>query len=76
MLKLERWRMVKYFGLKEKFINDETGATNVIEIAMLLVVIIAIAALFKEGITGIANTLMERINSEVSPFTSGAIFSE
>lgn len=61
MSKLERWRMVKYFDMKEKIINDETGATNIIEIAFIIVAVIAIVGIFRGGLEEIVNGLLGKI---------------
>lgn len=60
-------------GVKELF-TDEEGDTNIIAVILLLVIVVALAVLFREKIMELANSIWEKIgkDAESEGFTSSA----
>ncbi len=63
--------MLGYFKAKCKvmsFFEDETGETNIIAIILLIVVVIAMAVIFRKQIANVINSLFNRVNNDISNF--------
>lgn len=63
--------MLGYFKAKCKvmsFFEDETGDTNIIAIILLIVVVIAMAVIFRKQIANVINSLFNRVNNDISNF--------
>lgn len=63
-LNIWRLRAVNWF-------KEEKGANEIIAIILILVVVVALAILFQEKITGLANDIWKNITGQTSPFTGG-----
>lgn len=57
-------------GLLEDFAKEERGEANIIAIILIIVVVIGLAALFRDGIKEVVTNLMERIKGEAGGFQS------
>ena len=53
------WDMI--FKLKEKFLYDEQGDSNMVAVIVLIVIILAVAAIFRESLTGAVNSVFEKL---------------
>lgn len=49
----------------EEFIKNEDGETNLVAILLIIVVTVALVAIFKDRITDVINTIFDRINGEI-----------
>lgn len=47
------------------FIKNEDGETNLVAILLIIVVTVALVAVFKDRITDVLNTIFDKISSEV-----------
>ena len=57
-------------GLLEDFAKEERGGAEIIAIILIIVVVIGLAALFRDGIKEVVTNLMERIKGEAGGFQS------
>ena len=57
-------------GLLEDFAKEERGAADIIAIILIIVVVIGLAAFFRDGIKEVVTNLMERIKGEAGGFQS------
>ena len=57
-------------GLLEDFAKEERGGTEIIAIILIIVVVIGLAAFFRDGIKEVVTNLMERIKGEAGGFQS------
>ena len=57
-------------GLLEDFAKEERGAADIIAIILIIVVVIGLAAFFRDGIKEVVTNLMERIKGEAGGFHS------
>lgn len=57
-------------GLLEDFAKEERGEANIIAIILIIVVVIGLAALFRDEIKEVVTNLMERIKGEAGGFQS------
>ena len=57
-------------GLLEDFAKEERGEANIIAIILIIVVVIGLAAVFRDGIKEVVTNLMERIKGEAGGFQS------
>ena len=48
------------------FIKNEAGETNVVAILLIIVVTVALVAIFKDKITDLVNTIFDKIGKEVA----------
>ena len=53
------WDMI--FKLKEKFLYDEQGDSNMVAVIVLIVIILAVAAIFRESLTDAVNSVFEQL---------------
>lgn len=53
------WDMI--FKLKEKFLYDEQGDSNMVAVIVLIVIILAVAAIFRESLTDAVNSVFEKL---------------
>lgn len=63
--------MLGYFKAKCKvmsFFEDETGDTNIIAIILLIIVVIAMAVIFRNQIANVINSLFNRVNNDIGDF--------
>ncbi len=63
--------MLGYFKAKCKvmsFFEDETGDTNIIAIILLIIVVIAMAVIFRNQIANVINSLFNRVNNDIGNF--------
>ena len=63
--------MLGYFKAKCKvmsFFKDETGDTNIIAIILLIIVVIAMAVIFRNQIANVINSLFNRVNNDIGNF--------
>ncbi len=49
----------------KRFLNDESGETNIIAIILIILVVIVLAAIFKQQLTSIVNGLFEQIRDSL-----------
>ncbi|MGI6012483.1 MAG: Flp1 family type IVb pilin [Ruminococcus sp.] len=49
------WNMMYY--VNEKFLKDETGDSNMVAVIVLIVIILAVAAIFREQLLGAVNSV-------------------
>lgn len=69
MQKLKRWWLDKCFEAKMKLdiareqLQEERGEVNIIAIILIVIVVIALVIIFRDAITGIVESLLERIRS-------------
>lgn len=64
--------MLGYFKAKCKmmsFFEDETGDTNIIAIILLIIVVIAMAIIFRDQIGRVINSLFGKVSNEVDGFS-------
>ncbi len=57
---------------KERVVNTlkkENGETNIIAIVLLIVIVIALAVIFRNQITNLVNRVWSRIFGDATPFT-------
>ncbi len=45
----------------EKFLSDETGASNMVEIIVVIVIILAVAGVFRTQLTGAVNAIFTKL---------------
>ena len=57
-------------GLLEDFAKEERGGAEIIAIILIIVVVIGLAALFRDEIKEVVTNLMERIKGEAGGFQS------
>ena len=57
-------------GLLEDFAKEERGGAEIIAIILIIVVVIGLAAVFRDGIKEVVTNLMERIKGEAGGFQS------
>lgn len=57
-------------GLLEDFAKEERGGVEIIAIILIIVVVIGLAAFFRDGIKEVVTNLMERIKGEAGGFQS------
>ena len=57
-------------GLLEDFAKEERGAADIIAIILIIVVVIGLAAFFRDGIKEVVTNLMERIKGATGGFQS------
>lgn len=48
------------------FIKNEAGETNLVAILLIIVVTVALVAIFKDKITDLVNTIFDKIGKEVA----------
>lgn len=48
-----------------EYLRDESGEINMIAIALLLIIVIALAVIFKDNITKILKDIFEKISNEI-----------
>ncbi len=63
--------MLGYFKAKCKvmsFFEDETGDTNIIAIILLIIVVIAMAVIFRNQIANVINSLFNRVTNDIGNF--------
>lgn len=53
---------LKMAGLLEDIKSEERGASDIVAVIMLVVIVIAVAVLFRGAITNAAQTIMDRLN--------------
>jgi len=69
MQKLKRWWQDKCIEAKMKLdiareqLQEERGEVNIIAIILIVIVVIALVIIFRDAITGIVESLLERIRS-------------
>lgn len=66
--------IMKYFKAKAKVISmfyDEKGETNIIAIILIIIVVIALAGLFRKQIMDVVNNLFGRVNNNIDSFDNG-----
>ncbi|MCI5699205.1 MAG: hypothetical protein MR308_02255 [Lachnospiraceae bacterium] len=67
-------RMTRYYlmmqmklkGCLEKFTKEERGASDIVAIILICVVVIAVAAIFRTQLLGAVNTVMEKLMNFVN----------
>lgn len=59
--------MVKVMNKIKEFFKDERGM-GVIEVVLIIVVLVGLALVFKNQITGISNSLYKSIKEEIKAF--------
>lgn len=55
-------------GLLEDFAKEERGEANIIAIILIIVVVIGLAAIFREGITEVVTNIMNAIKGKSADF--------
>lgn len=53
-------------GKAMKFFNSESGEVNIVTTVVLIGIAIALALVFKEGISGLLDTLMQNITTNAT----------
>lgn len=56
--KMEELLWKAYFGV-QNFMNDEEGDSNLVAVIVLIVIILAVAAIFRESLMDAVNTVMD-----------------
>ena len=59
--------VMNFINKIKKNVNDESGM-GVIEIVLIILVLVGLALLFKEKISGVANGVYESINEQIENF--------
>lgn len=80
MLKYEVMAMNSLLRLKEqgkealqKFFTDEEGDTNLISIVVVLVIVMALAIIFRKNIAAVVNAMWEKIATDAGSATGTTI---
>ncbi len=53
------WNMMDY--VNEKFLKDETGDSNMVAVIVLIVIILAVAVIFREQLMGAVNSVFGQL---------------
>lgn len=56
---------LKMAGLLEDIKSEERGASDIVAVIMLVVIVIAVAVIFRDAITNAANTIMDKLGDFV-----------
>ena len=56
----------------EKFRNDERGEVNMIAIVLIIIVVIGLVAVFKEGIKGVLEAAFTKIKTAIQGISTDA----
>jgi len=76
MLDLEVKMMNKFIKIKEGFvekISDERGDTNIISVIIILVIVVALAGVFRKNIAALAGGTWNSVFSEAATATNNAV---
>lgn len=68
---MKKWLSNCYFRAKERinnFMREESGEASLIAVILIVVVVIALAVLFRDSLTGIVNDLLDGIESDIAGF--------
>lgn len=55
----ELWKMI--FEFKEDFLYDEEGDSNMVAVIVLIVIILAVAAIFRESLIDAVNSVFDQL---------------
>lgn len=55
----ELWKMI--FKFKEDFLYDEEGDSNMVAVIVLIVIILAVAAIFRESLIDAVNSVFDQL---------------
>ncbi len=64
--KLEDWCYNWKYNFAEKFVKDEEGDTNMVSIIVLIVIVIAIAGIFRTQLTTIVNNVFGKLTTFIN----------
>lgn len=71
--KIALWRMKNEVGEKVKaFFTDESGDTNFISIIVVLVIVLALAVVFRKNIASLVNGMWSQIMGDATKATGGS----
>ena len=66
MGKLCMMAYIKVMQAKQKFLEEERGAVDIVAIVVLIGIAVLLAVLFKDQVTGLLNSLFETINKNAT----------
>ena len=73
MLDLQVRMMNRALKMKEAMVEkmtDERGDTNVVSVVIVLVIVVGLAAFFKDKIGGLINGIWDKAANEATPFVN------
>lgn len=50
----------------ERFVHEEKGASTFIEIGIIVVILVAVAVVFREGLTNLINAAFEKVTEFIN----------
>lgn len=63
MMELYAKGQMKLADWKERFLHEETGASHLVEIIVVIVIVIAVATIFQAQLTSAMTTIMNKLTT-------------